>query len=228
MVPACLEDPKKCAIGVLNVLVSLFPPSSDSVKFILSFMAVGGLLEFLPGKIQSGPETLTGHIPKYKDNGVLHCIVFTLLFFGGSNLGWGNFYDFGIMYDNFPGYIAFLNIFGLAFCVFLNIKGLNFPSTGDCGSSGSRVKDFLWGTELYPRIFNWDLKRFINCRFSMSFWQLAGLSFAYRSYTIHGKVDYGLLLAAISQYIYLFKFFWWEMGYMRSIDIIVDRAGFEI
>ena len=186
MVPACLEDPKKCAIGVLNVLVSLFPPSSDAIKFILSFMAVGGLLEFLPGKIQLGPETLTGHIPKYKDNGVLHCIVFTLLFFGGSNLGWGNFYDFGIMYDNFPGYIAFLNIFGLAFCVFLNIKGLNFPSTGDCGSSGSRVKDFLWGTELYPRIFNWDLKRFINCRFSMSFWQLAGLSFAYRSYTIHG------------------------------------------
>jgi 7-dehydrocholesterol reductase len=145
-----------------------------------------------------------------------------------SNLGWGNFYDFGIMFDNFPGYIAFLNIFGLAFCTFLNIKGLNFPSTADSGSSGSRVKDFLWGTELYPRIFNWDLKRFINCRFSMTFWQLAGLSFAYRSYTIHGKVDYGLLLSAISQYLYLFKFFWWEMGYMRSIDIIVDRAGFEI
>ena len=27
---------------------------------------------------------------------------------------------------------------------------------------------------------------------------------------------------------YLFKFFLWEMGYMRSIDIIVDRAGFQI
>jgi 7-dehydrocholesterol reductase len=133
-------------------------------------MTVGALLEFLPGKIQHGPETLTGHIPKYKDNGVMHCIVFTLLFFLGSNLGWGNFYDFGIMFDNFPGYIAFLNIFGLAFCVFLNIKGLNFPSTADSGSSGSRVKDFLWGTELYPRILNWDLKRFINCRFSMTFW----------------------------------------------------------
>merc|ERR1719473_1006389 len=62
----------------------------------------------------------------------------------------------------------------------------------------------------------------------MTFWMLSGLSFAYRSYTIHGKVDYGLLLSAVSQYLYLFKFFWWEMGYMRSIDIIVDRAGFEI
>lgn len=170
MVSEFLKDPRACAFGIINVLTSLFPPSFEAIKFILSFMAVGALLEFLPGKIQNGPETLTGHIPKYKDNGVMHCIVFTLLFFLGSNLGWGNFYDFGIMFDKFPGYIAFLNIFGLAFCVFLNIKGLNFPSTADSGSSGSRVKDFLWGTELYPRIYNWDLKRFINCRFSMTFW----------------------------------------------------------
>ena len=62
----------------------------------------------------------------------------------------------------------------------------------------------------------------------MTFWQLAGLSFAYRSYTLHNEVDYGLLLSAVSQYLYLVKFFVWEMGYMRSIDIIVDRAGFEI
>jgi 7-dehydrocholesterol reductase len=228
MVPACLEDVPACGQSLLNIITSAFPPSAEAAKFIGCFMAVGAMLEFLPGKIETGPETLTGHIPKYKDNGVLHCLVFTFLFFAGSNLGWGNLYDFGIMYDNFPGYIAFLNMFGIAFCLFLTYKGLNFPSTADCGSSGSVVKDFLWGTELYPRIMNWDLKRFINCRFSMTFWQLAGLSFAYRSYTLHNSVDYGLLLAAVSQYLYLFKFFWWEMGYMRSIDIIVDRAGFEI
>jgi 7-dehydrocholesterol reductase len=56
-------------------------------------------------------------------------------------------------------------------------KGLHYPSTQDNGSSGSLVKDFLWGTELYPRVFGLDLKRFINCRFSMTFWQLAGFSF---------------------------------------------------
>ena len=58
----------------------------------------------------------------------------------------------------------------------------------------------------------------------MTFWQLAGLSFAYKSYVLHGEYDYGLIFAAASQYLYLFKFFS-EMGYMRSIDIIVDRAG---
>jgi len=60
----------------------------------------------------------------------------------------------------------------------------------------------------------------------MTFWQLAGVSFLARSYATHGFLDYGLLFAALSQYIYLFKFFMWEIGYMRSIDIIVDRAGF--
>lgn len=229
MIPTCFADIKGCGMGVLNVCLSKFPPSMEAVKFIVCFMGVGALLELLPGKVEYGPETLTGHIPKYTDNGVKHCLVFTFLFFAGSNLGFGNLYDFGIMYDLFPDSIAFLNIFGICFCVFLMLKGLYLPSTGDCGSSGSIVKDFLWGTELYPRIFGWDLKRFVNCRFSMSYWQLAGLSFAYRSYTLHGNVvDYGLLLSAISQYLYLFKFFWWEMGYMRSIDIIVDRAGFEI
>jgi 7-dehydrocholesterol reductase len=38
-------------------------------------------------------------------------------------------------------------------------------------------------------------------------------------------VDYGLLLSALSTYLYLCKFFVWEIGYLRSIDIIVDRAG---
>jgi len=227
MIPACLSDPKQCVLGVVGAGLSVVP-TLKAMKFVAAFMGVALLLELLPGKEECGPETLTGHVPKYKDNGVRHFIVFSALFFAGSNLGVVDLYDFGIIYDVFPAAVATLNIFGIIFCVFLTIKGLSFPSTGDCGSSGSLVKDYLWGTELYPRVFGLDLKRFINCRFSMTFWMLAGLSFSYRSYTIHGQMDWGLLFGAISQYLYLVKFFWWEMGYMRSIDIIVDRAGFEI
>jgi len=227
MLPACFAHPKGCVLGVINAGMSV-TPTVEAAKFVACFMGVGFLLEFLPGKVETGPETLTGHIPKYIDNGVRHCLVYSALFLAGSNLGPAKLYDFGIIYDVFPGAVAFLNIFGIFFCLFLTVKGLTFPSTADSGSSGSIVTDYLWGTELYPRIMGLDLKRFINCRFSMTFWQLAGLSFAYKSYTIHGAIDYGLLLSAVSQYLYLFKFFWWEMGYMRSIDIIVDRAGFEI
>jgi len=229
MLGGCLSNPLGCGNSVVAKGMSVVP-TLPAIKFVLSFMGVALVLErLLPGKIECGPETLTGHVPKYVDNAVLHCVVYTALFYLGSNIGFGNLYDFGVIYDLFPGSLAFLNLFGLVFCIFLTVKGIYFPSTQDSGSSGSLFKDFVWGTELYPRIFGLDLKRFVNCRFSMTFWQLAGLSYFYRSYTMHGNtMDWGLFYSALSQYLYLFKFFLWEMGYMRSIDIIVDRAGFEI
>lgn len=254
MVPACLSDVPACVSSTLSAGASVLPNWEGS-RLILSFMTVALVLErSLPGKIDFGPETATGHVPTYVDNGVAHCFVYSLLFFLGSNLGpcgdageqllpdavgdaIGNMgvcevyqpYSFGILYDLFPSGLAFLNIFGIIFCIFLTFKGIYFPSTQDYGSSGSWVKDYLWGTELYPRVFGLDLKRFINCRFSMTFWQLAGFSFCYRSYVLRGNVmDWGLFFSALSQYLYLVKFFFWEMGYMRSIDIIVDRAGYEI
>lgn len=229
LLPLCFEDVGACMSNVYQAGASV-TPTWDAAKFVLSFMGVALVLErLLPGKIECGPETLTGHVPKYVDNAVAHCFTYSALFFLGSNLGPLNLYDFGIIYDQFPGSVAFLNIFGILFCIFLTVKGRYFPSTQDYGSSGSFLKDYLWGTELYPRVFGLDLKRFINCRVSMTFWQLAGLSYCYRSYTLHGNtLDYGLFFAALSQYLYLVKFFYWEMGYMRSIDIIVDRAGYEI
>jgi 7-dehydrocholesterol reductase len=228
MIPLCLSDISGCAKGVYEAGVSV-TPTLEAAKFIAAFMGVALVLErLLPGSVECGPETLTGHVPKYVENGVKHCIVYTALFILGSNLGPGHLFDFGIIYDLFAPSVAFLNLFGISFCIFLTFKGRYFPSTQDCGSSGNFFKDYLWGTELYPRIWGLDLKRFINCRFSMTFWQLAGLSYFYRSYTMHESMDYGLLFSALSQYLYLFKFFWWEMGYMRSIDIIVDRAGYEI
>jgi len=227
LLPLCLSNLPQCGMSTIRAALSV-APTWAAAKFVGGFMGVGLLLELLPGKVETGPETQTGHVPHYIDNGVKHCLVFTALFFAGSNLGPLGFYDFGIIFDLFPSTLAFLNLFGIVLAGLLTFKGLTFPSTNDCGSTGVWWRDYIWGTELYPRVGSWDIKRFINCRFSMTFWMLAGLSFTYRSYTIHGVWDYGLLLSAISQYLYLFKFFWWEMGYMRSIDIIVDRAGFTI
>lgn len=229
MLSGCVADVSGCVAVVLDKGSSVVP-TAEAARFVLGFMGTALILErALPGKIERGPETATGHVPEYVDNAVAHCATFSALFLAGSNLGVGGLYDFGVVYDVFPGSIAFLNLFGLLFCAFLTVKGLYFPSTQDSGSSGSLVKDYLWGTELYPRVFGLDLKRFVNCRFAMTFWQLAGWSYCYRSYTLHGgTMDWGLFFSALSQYLYLCKFFLWEMGYMRSIDIIVDRAGYEI
>ena len=198
--------------------------TAEAWKLLGYFNLAALVLYYVPGPTKEGPRTATGHVPKYVDNGVAHCVLSSLLFVGGAYLG---LYDAGILYDVFPGTIGALNAFGLVFCVFLYVKGLYAPSTADCGKSGGGfIFDYYWGTELYPRVFDIDIKKFVNCRFAMTYWQLAGLSFAYKSYTLHGRWDPGLVLAAVSQYLYLVKFFAWEIGYMRSIDIIVDRAGF--
>merc|ERR1719269_218786 len=199
--PMCLLLPCPVLCAVLA-----FATNSDAV----SAPTLGGLYAYA---VDHGVGGLLGD-----------SFAFIGLYAGGAYLGW---YDFGVLFDVFGPTVGALNAFGLVFCVFLYFKGLHYPCTKDSGTSGGGfVFDYYWGMELYPRICGVDVKKFVNCRFSMTFWQLAGACYTYRSYTTHGKLDPGLFLAAVSQYVYLVKFFVWEIGYMRSIDIIVDRAGF--
>lgn len=215
--------------GVENTLkaVVLYTGVGDqkSWVFLLLFNFFALLVYWWPGPVKHGPITPTGHTPEYMDNGVAHMILTTMMFLGGSLIF--ESFNLGIIFDVYGKAAGALNVIGLAFCLFLYVKGLYFPCTADSGSSRKGfIFDFYWGTELYPRIGGVDVKKFVNCRFAMTFWQLAGISFAYSSYQRHGFVDPGIVLCAISQYFYLVKFYLWEIGYMRSIDIIVDRAGF--
>ena len=93
--------------------------------------------------------------------------------------------------------------------------------------SGNPIFDFYWGTELYPNIFGVDIKVFTNCRMGMTIWPLLCVIFALKSYELHGFVD-SMWVSCTLQLVYCTKFFWWESGYMRTIDIIVDRAGYYI
>lgn len=61
----------------------------------------------------------------------------------------------------------------------------------------------------------------------MTVWPLLVLIFALKSYEKHGFVD-SMWVSAALQLIYFTKFFWWESGYMCTIDIMLDRAGFYI
>lgn len=221
----CSTHVQDCLQYVLAIGFSV-RPTLLAVQFVAGFAGLALVLDVLPGPDATGPPTGTGHVPVYRDNGFYFCITFCSLFAIGSlGLGW---FDFGIIYDEFPGIVATLNLVGLSLSAFLTVKGLYFPSTADSGSTGSIFVDYFWGTELYPRVLGIDIKRFVNCRFAMTLWMLSGLSFCYRSYTMRGVLDYGLFFSAVSQFLYLVKFFIWEIGYLRSIDIISDRAGFNI
>jgi 7-dehydrocholesterol reductase len=183
------------------------------------------LMRILPGKTYHGPVTPAGNTPVYKANGVLAYATTLALFY----LGAYRFHLFSptILYDHFPELLGALNIFSLFFCLFLLLKGNWFPSSTDAGGSGNLIFDYYWGTELYPRLFGWDVKMFTNCRFAMMGWPLLLLSFAAKQQELYGLSD-SMLVAVALQLIYVTKFYMWETGYLSSLDIMHDRAGFYI
>lgn len=184
------------------------------------------LMKIIPAKTYTGTITPMGNLPVYKDNGLASYIITFILFFVGSLVF--KWFSPSIVYDNMGDILGALNFTALAFCVFLYFKGRYFPSTTDNSHTGNFLFDYYWGTELYPRIWGWDIKQFTNCRFGMTGWAIAVTSFVFAQKNIYGSADWSIIISAVLIVIYLFKFFIWESGYMRSMDIIVDRAGFYI
>lgn len=43
-----------------------------------------------------------------------------------------------------------------------------------------------------------------------------------------GNISWGITASTILQTIYLAKFYYWEDGYMSTIDIAVDKFGFYV
>jgi 7-dehydrocholesterol reductase len=183
------------------------------------------LMRIVPGKRVTGPITPHGNVPIYKENGFpCYLITLALFYLGAFQFHW---FSPAIIYDNFGALLGALNIFSLVFCLFLYIKGRVKPSSSDCGSSGNFIFDYYWGTELYPRVFGWDIKVFTNCRIGMMSWPIIILSFAAKQTELYGLSN-SMIVAVIIMMVYLTKFFIWETGYMRSMDIMHDRAGYYI
>lgn len=216
--------------GVFATLARIWGPiffgTPLAWKMIALFSIVQLLLmKILPGKIVEGPITPKGNIPLYRANGVA-AFTFTISLFLLSSYVFKIFSP-TIVYDNFGPLIASLNIFSLCFCLFLYFKGRLKPSSTDSGTTGSFIFDYFWGMELYPRIFGWDVKMFTNCRFGMMSWGVIVLSFAAKQQEVYGLSD-SMIVSALLQLIFIGKFFLWEPGYLRSLDIMHDRAGYYI
>ncbi len=195
---------------------------------------------YAPGTVQEGPITKTGHLPVYKDNALFHffTVIAAFLLFSdawlpGRGSSWAGYFSATIFVDLFFPFVHVLNVVGIMLCLVLYVKGMLYPSTEDSGTTGRGILfDFYWGTDLYPKILSIDVKHFVNCRISMTIWMLTTISCLYASLRripedeSRHLIDLGVIGSCILQIIYLFKFYWWEMGYLRSLDIIEDRAGF--
>lgn len=211
---------------VAHIWLPLFFGTATAWKILAVFAAFQLLLmKIVPGKPFVGPITPKGNVPIYKANGIA-CFLITLTTFSviSFKLHW---VSPTILYDNLGPILGALNSFSLLFCLFLYFKGKYFPSSSDSGASGYHLFDYYWGTELYPRILGWDVKMFTNCRFGMMSWPLLLISYAAKQQELYGLSD-SMVVAVALQLIYVGKFFFWETGYLRSLDIMHDRAGFMI
>lgn len=217
--------------GVFSTLWAVSAPhllGSPIAWGAISIFAVIQLIfmRILPGARWEGPVTPKGNVPVYKANGVLAFVATIALWFLAT-VGL-RLFPGGILYDNLGDIYGALNTFSLVFCLGLYLKGRFAPSTSDSGHSGNPVFDYYWGTELYPRLWGWDLKQFTNCRFGMMGWPVLLLSYAAAQVERHEILSDGMIVAVGIQLFYVAKFFWWETGYLRSLDIMHDRAGFYI
>lgn len=211
---------------IYNIWSPIFFGTPTAWKIIATFAGFQLILmRAAPGKIWFGPMTRNGHIPIYKANGVSAYFITIILFYFLA-FKWQVFSP-TIIYDNFGGLLGALNLFSWFFCLLLYVKGQISPSSTDCGTSRNFIFDFYWGTELYPRIFGWDVKMFTNCRFGMMGWALIILSYAAKQNQLYGLSD-SMFVAVALQLLYVTKFFFWEKGYLRSLDIMHDRAGYYI
>jgi len=200
------------------------PVDPTALKLIFSYSAFELLLmRLVPGKRFTSTITPTGHLPVYKANGLQSYTITVITVFA---LYIFDVFNPAIVYDYMGNLLSSMNMLALCLCAFLTFKGLNFPSTKDSGSNGSLIVDFFWGTELYPRVFGFDIKQFTNCRFGMMFWQVGILCFGFKQYETLGYISSSMLVSIVVQTVYITKFFWWETGYFCTMDIQHDRAGY--
>jgi 7-dehydrocholesterol reductase len=225
-----LQFGKTCVdAGFFTTLYEVWPSPWDMAvwKMIITFFAFQlFLMRCAPGKRFEATLTPNGNRPVYTANGMLSYLVTLSCLLFAAHTG---VFDPATIYDNFGKILSSMNVFAWAFCFMLLIKGYVAPSTTDSGTTGSLITDFYWGMELYPNIAGFDVKMFTNCRAGMMFWAVAVVSFCYKNMELHdGQLQIGMAVSVALQLIYISKFFHWEMGYMCSMDIQHDRAGYYI
>ncbi len=208
-----------------SVLLEAIPtPSWNALRIVLGWFAFATIsMVGLPGGWSEGSITPSGLRPRYRGNGLSAWIVtHALLAFGWA----AGFFRATDIYREFGAILIVLSLIALPLCALIYLKGRFFPSTRDAVLTGYPLFDFFQGIELHPSVFGLDLKQLFNCRISMMGWSVLTLVMAAHQFETLGRISNGMLVTTSLIVLYLFKFFVWEAGYFRSLDIMHDRFGY--
>jgi 7-dehydrocholesterol reductase len=134
----------------------------------------------------------------------------------------------GAIYDNYGELLTTMQWLAFVFCIVLYFKGHYWPSSSEVHFSGNPIFDFFQGVELYPTVFGISLKQWINCRVAMMNWALVPIVCCFKQFELYGYISLSMAVSAALVVTYCFKFFVWEGGYFKTIDIMHDRFGYYI
>lgn len=190
--------------GFFSTLYTIWQPcffgTSTAWKILITFVCSACIcIKILPGKrFYNEPAVSDGTLSISKANGLAALLILSCLFLCGSHLL--KLFPPTIIYDNFVGLLGTLSAFSV----------------------------FLWflsyAKEKWAPSIKWHLNIFTICRFAMIGWAIAILSFASKQYALYGLSDSMIVCSAL-QFLFVVKFFVWEIGYLRALDITYDRAG---
>jgi 7-dehydrocholesterol reductase len=156
-------------------------------------------------------------------------------FYAGMHyLGYLDFFQF--VKDQFAHHgevTCALNVIGFAATILLYLRGVFMPYDGEGGKGDAKLdgplRDMYWGVELHPLILGTRVK-LLCCRVGMMYWTLMCVTAPIYSAlnSPDGTPSNAVLASCAIQMVYNVKFFLWEDGYINSMDMAVDKAGFMI
>ncbi|XP_062520705.1 uncharacterized protein LOC134195659 [Corticium candelabrum] len=184
------------------------------------------VLRCVPGDEKEGVAA-SGRVPVYRMNGLAAFLLTTL---GYIFLSFGlDAFPATVLYDNLQELMWVTMIVSFLLCVWLAVRGRSKTGTETSTKSrNSLLIDFFWGREVHPNVMGFELKQVTNCRFGMMMWPLIVISCVAKQWEHYGYVSNSMATAAFLQLVYIAKFFHWESGYMRTLDMMHDRAGYYI
>ena len=181
-------------------------------------------LRCVPGPEKAGVGA-SGRIPVYRMNGMA---TFLLTTSGYVVLSVGfEVFPATLLYDYLREVMWVSMIVSFLLCFWLAARGRGKGNTFQ-PSGNSLLIDFFWGREVHPNVFGFELKQVTNCRFGMMIWPLIVIACLAKQQQVYGYISNSLATAAVLQLAYIAKFFHWEEGYTRTLDMMHDRAGYYI
>ena len=131
--------------GLFSTIHAIWPSPWDpqACKMIGSFLGFELLLQrFMPGKMFKATVTPQGNQPIYKANGMASYVFTLVTLLSCTHMGW---IRPALVYDKFGEILSSMNVFALAFCTMLLIKGHVAPTNSDSGRNQNFIIDFYWG-----------------------------------------------------------------------------------